>query len=105
MADQAKATGNGARVRKRARLTVAEVLRGVRDELRELTGKRVEAATTVEPGDDGGWRVVLEVLELERVPDSTDLLGSYELEVDADGRLVGWRRLRRYARGEQGDDG
>jgi hypothetical protein len=72
-------------------------------QLRLLTGRDVEGAAGLERADDG-WRVLLEVLEVARVPRSTDVLGLYEVTVDADGDVVGYERLRRFVRGQAGDD-
>ena len=35
---------------------------------------------------DEGWRVVLELVERAAVPDTMDLLGVYEVQLDHDGR-------------------
>jgi hypothetical protein len=67
-------------------------------QIAELTGKQAEGITGVEPGDDG-WIVGVEVLEDQRIPSSTDILATYETEVDADGELVSYRRVKRYTRG------
>ena len=48
--------------------------------------------------------MTLEVLELERVPNSTDLLGCYVAKVDDDGDLLEYQRLRRYQRGQPDED-
>jgi Gas vesicle synthesis protein GvpO len=69
----------------------------------ELTGKRPEGVTGVEPGEDG-WIVGVEVVEDRRVPSSADILAIYEAELDTNGDLLSYRRVRRYARG-RGDDG
>jgi hypothetical protein len=72
------------------------------EQMQELIGRQVESVTGLEKdGDD--WTVTLEVLELERIPNTTDVLGSYEVKVDGDGDLTGAQRTRRYARGESGD--
>jgi hypothetical protein len=68
----------------------------------ELTGKEPEGVTGVEPSEDG-WVVTVEVLEDRRIPSKTDLLSTYETEIDPDGELVSYRRLRRYERGRQDD--
>lgn len=67
-------------------------------QIAELTGKQPEGVTGVEPGDDG-WIVGVEVVEDRRVPSSSDILATYETEVDNDGELVSYRRVRRYLRG------
>jgi hypothetical protein len=72
-------------------------------ELLELTGKGVEGITGLERTDDG-WTVHVEVVEVRRIPDTTDVLALYEVETDKQGSLLGYRRLRRYARGVPGDD-
>lgn len=64
----------------------------------DLTGRDPEGVTALERLD-GGWRVAIEVLESHRIPDSTDLLAVYSVELDADGELVGYRREERYHRG------
>ena len=72
-------------------------------QITELTGKDPEGVSGVEPSDDG-WRVTVEVVEDRRIPSSTDLLATYEIELAPDGELVSYRRVRRYARG-RGDSG
>lgn len=43
--------------------------------------------------DDDGWVAEVEVLERKSVPDTQDLLGRYEMKFDADGELLGYRRI------------
>ena len=96
--------------RKRARAPQAEPARrasGVRiaaeaaRQLAELTDKEVEGVTGLRRGDDG-WQVEVELLELRRVPSTTDVLATYEVDVDTSGDLQGYRRTRRYVRGKAG---
>lgn len=68
-------------------------------QLGELTDREVEGVTGLQKEDDG-WRVEVELLELSRVPTTTDVLATYEVEVDASGDLQGYRRTRRYVRGK-----
>ena len=65
----------------------------------ELTGREPVGTTSVQATEDG-WLVGVEVVEDRRVPASTDLLGLYEAELDVDGGLLGYRRVRRYQRGK-----
>ena len=66
----------------------------------EMTGRRPERITAVEPDDEGGWIVEAEVVEDRRIPSSADMLALYEIELDIDGSLLGYGRTRRYMRGE-----
>lgn len=75
-----------------------QVLRGACAQLAELTGMEAESVSSFERTEDG-WTLNVEVLELARVPDTMSLLASYEVELDANGELSGYRRVRRYERG------
>jgi len=70
----------------------------------ELTGKQVNGVASVEPAQDG-WIVGVEVVEERRIPSSADILGLYEVEIDIDGTLLAYRRLKRYLRGRGNDGG
>jgi hypothetical protein len=48
--------------------------------------------------------VTVEVVELARIPNTTDVLGKYEVTLDKDGEVTGAKRTRRYNRSEAGDD-
>ncbi|KOU77888.1 gas vesicle protein [Streptomyces sp. MMG1533] len=75
-----------------------DVLRNACAQLGELTGMAVESASSFEQTEDG-WSLEVEVLELTRVPDTMSLLASYRVDVDSQGQLTGYRRVRRYERG------
>ncbi|MFE5887893.1 gas vesicle protein GvpO [Streptomyces sp. NPDC002285] len=75
-----------------------EVLRQARAQLAELTGKDAETVSSFEQTEDG-WALEIEVLELSRVPDTMSLMASYQVELDHQGQLTGYRRVRRYERG------
>jgi hypothetical protein len=72
-------------------------------QLLELTGREAEGVTGLEKTDDG-WKVRVEVLEVRRIPETTDVLALYEVEVDSDGDMVGYHRVRRYTRGTPGEE-
>lgn len=82
-------------------LTPIEVMRFARDELEALTGMHVENVSRLQPSEDG-WVVEIQVLELERIPDTMSLLSSYEVTVDGNGKLTAYRQLGRYERGKAG---
>ena len=75
-----------------------EVLRQARAQLSELTGMTAENVSSFEQTEDG-WSVEVEVLELSRVPDTMSLMASDQVELDLEGQLTGYRRVRRYERG------
>ncbi|WP_338900203.1 gas vesicle protein [Streptomyces sp. TG1A-60] len=75
-----------------------QVLRHARTQLAELTGMTPESVSSFEQTEDG-WTLEVEVLEMARVPDTMSLLASYQVELDHEGELTGYRRVRRYERG------
>src|SRR5215212_10022214 len=72
---------NGARNDGRRRVNAIGAARRAGESLQALIGRRVEGVVEVSREDDG-WLVAVEVLELERVPNTNDLLGVYEVELD-----------------------
>ncbi|WP_129842578.1 gas vesicle protein GvpO [Streptomyces sp. RFCAC02] len=77
---------------------VLEVVRTAGAEFTGLTGLQAEAVTRVERTGDG-WLIEAEVVELARVPETMSLMAAYEVTTDAEGRVTGYRRTRRYDRG------
>lgn len=71
--------------------------------LERLIGHRTEGVSAVRRSDDDGWCVVVDVLEVARIPDTTSLLASYEVQLDRSGELLEYRRVRRYRRGSADD--
>ena len=67
--------------------------------LAKLVGCSTEGVTGFRRTDDG-WVLTVEVLEVERVPETTDVMASYEVETDRDGGIVSFDRRRRYLRAE-----
>jgi hypothetical protein len=65
----------------------------------ELSAKQVEGVIGLRRTDEG-WIVELDVLELRRVPETTDVLATYEVSVGPSGELEGYRRTHRYVRGQ-----
>jgi len=95
---------------RKSKAKAGDAVREAVRQLSELTGRQPEAVLGVERGggdDNGnkeGWKVTVEIVEMRRVPNSTDLIGCYEVTLDGDGDLLEYRRTRRYNRG-QADDG
>jgi Gas vesicle synthesis protein GvpO len=76
-----------------------------REEVADVTGRRVETVSGLRrDGDDGAWEVTVEVLEMERVPSTMDLLATYAVTLSEDGDVLGFERRRRYHRAAV-DDG
>lgn len=71
--------------------------------LDELVDGPVEGVSGVCRTEEG-WRVGVDVLELSRIPDTTSLLATYEVDLDQDGELLEYCRTRRFRRGAADDE-
>jgi hypothetical protein len=101
--ESAPRRGSAPRASAPKRATASQAAASAARQLLELTGREAEGVTGLERTDDG-WTVKVEVVEVRRIPDTTDVLALYDVEVDADGDLLGYRRVRRYTRGVPGED-
>jgi hypothetical protein len=85
-------------------LSGREAIERVRSDLPALLGRPIESVLGLERDDDDGWRLTVSVVELARIPHSTDVIGAYTVALDRDGELVGYRRQRRYHRNQAEED-
>lgn len=85
-------------------MSAPEAIKRVRRELPELLGRPIESVLGVQRDEDDGWNVLVAVVELTRIPSSTDVLGAYAVTLDQCGELVGYSRKRRYHRNQADED-
>ena len=95
---------NGSNRNSRGRVTGPEAIERVRGDLPQLLGHPVDAVLGLEQGDGKGWNVTVQVVELARIPHSTDVLGTYEVNLDTHGEIQGYKRRRRYYRNQADED-
>jgi Gas vesicle synthesis protein GvpO len=89
--------------KRNGRVSPADAARRAVEQLGELTGRPVEGVLALRRSEDG-WAVTVELLELHRIPETTDVLASYDVALDAGGELCEYRRTRRYVRGRAEED-
>jgi len=82
-----------------SRLRAADAIRAAKDQFGMVTGLTPHAVTGIRSRGDGGWSVLVDVVELARIPDSTSVMATYRVDIDADGELGACERLRRFTRG------
>jgi Gas vesicle synthesis protein GvpO len=91
MAQSSEANSDG-------RLSAHELTLAARQTIEELTGYPPEAVTGFQ-WDGESWLVSVDVCELERVPNTTDVMATYVVQLDDRGGLLGYKRERRFQRG------
>lgn len=77
----------------------AAVVEEARSQVESLLGLEVESVSGLERSD-GQWSVTLEAVGLRRVPETTDVLATYEVVLDDDRKLVRVAQTRRYLRSQ-----
>jgi hypothetical protein len=80
-------------------LSALELTKSARKTIEDLTGFTPESVSGMQ-WDGENWLVTVEVCELERIPNTTDVLASYIVQLDDRGGLLGYKRDRRYPRGQ-----
>lgn len=78
---------------------MSEVLERAKQQLSQVTGLKPITVTRASK-DEGGWHVGVEMLEMSRIPSSTDLLGRYDVLLDLRGSMVSFDRTGTRLRGE-----
>jgi hypothetical protein len=79
-------------------LGLADAVRAATREFTELTGHEPDAVTGAKSTEDG-WSMLVDVVELERVPSTSSVLATYRVDVGQRGQLLSYERLRRFNRG------
>ena len=76
-----------------------QIAQRAKEQIIELTGKKVDTISSFTK-DDQGWHVAVELVEMKRLPESSDMLATYAVHLDAEGHLLTYKRTRRYRRDE-----
>jgi hypothetical protein len=76
-----------------------QIAQRAREQLSALTGIKADTVSALAK-DEQGWHVTVEMVEMRRIPDSSDMLASYEALLDAEGNVLSYKRTRRYRRDE-----
>ena len=80
------------------RLTARELTRAAAEAVVELSGYKPEGVSAFQ-WDGETWLVTVDVCELRRIPNTTDVMATYVVQLDDRGGLMGYKRVRRYLRG------
>ena len=70
-----------------------------KEQLAEVTGFSPVAAVGGFK-DEEGWHISVDVLEMARLPESTDIIGTYVVTLDPEGNMVKFEKKRARLRGE-----
>ncbi len=71
---------------------IKDISNEARSTVESVLNKKAEGITSITK-DNGEWRVLVDVLERRAVPDTQDILSSYELKMTENLELTGYRRV------------
>jgi Gas vesicle synthesis protein GvpO len=81
------------------RMSAADLAAAAKDSIETLTGYPAESVSGLQ-WDGESWLVTVDVCELERIPNSTDVMAAYVVQLDGQGGLLGYKRAHRYLRAQ-----
>ncbi|MEV5342246.1 gas vesicle protein [Streptomyces sp. NPDC052676] len=81
------------------RVSAPAAMRSALEQLSELLGRVPESVSSLKPTEQG-WEAEVEVVELERIPETTSVMASYQVVLDPAGKLLAYERGRRYTRSQ-----
>jgi hypothetical protein len=76
----------------------AEAIEAARRAIAATGHADIDAVAACEAGEDGGWRVEIEVVESHARMGDNELIAAFDVRVADTGEIRGFRRLRRYFR-------
>lgn len=79
-----------------------EIIEQAKKHLVDLTGFTSPAGIGLKKEKNGGWTVAVQIVEKKSIPEGMDILGIYEICLDAKGNLLGYQRKALKKRGDTG---
>ncbi|NTV63926.1 MAG: gas vesicle protein [Oscillochloris sp.] len=83
-------------------MNAVQIINAARELLTGLTGLPVDTVSQFKREGEG-WLVEIEMIEMRRIPNSSDVLATYQIHLDAEGGLVSYQRTQRYYRSQVKD--
>ena len=84
------------------KLSARDLTLAAKATVEDLTGFPPESVSGLQ-WDGETWLVTVDVCELERIPNTTDVMATYVVQLDDRGGLLGYKRERRFQRGAAED--
>jgi len=73
-------------------MAMPKLIQKAREQLAELTGLKL-GSTVSANRKENVWKVQIEVVEKESLPDSMDILATYEMTMDEDANVADFTRI------------
>ena len=80
-------------------VAMGQLIQKAREQLGDMTGLELGSALSARKDDDG-WHVQLEAVEKKSLPDSQDILATYDLTMDDSANVLNFNRIGMRKRGD-----
>lgn len=85
-------------------LSLVDAQNQAEEAAKALLDHKFEGIIKAETSDGDGWRTVVEVVERSAVPNTQDIIGRYEIMLDAAGEVTGYELVERYRRNDMKEE-
>jgi hypothetical protein len=83
-----------------AEITLEQALDNATAKIVQLTGMKLLGVVGALPDETGNFSVKVEIIERPGLPDTMDLVGLYEINLDRQGKMLNYSRIDMRKRGE-----
>ena len=80
-------------------MNIAETIFKAKESLTRLTNRELDGVIGVSK-EGNEWKIILELIERKGIPDSSDILGIYEMRLDEGGEILAFNRIKLRRRGD-----
>ena len=80
-------------------MNIAETIFKAKESLTRLTNRELVGVIGISR-EGNEWKIILELIERKGIPDSSDILGSYEMRLDEGGEVLAFKRVNLRRRGD-----
>ncbi len=80
-----------------------DIAKRAKEQLAQVTGLQPETVSRLTRNGEG-WHVSVDMIELKRIPEATDVLATYEVILDDQGNLLRYQRTQRYYRAQVAEE-
>ena len=80
-----------------------DIIEGAKAQLGSIVSYPIDGVTGVKKVEDG-WELLMTLIELTRIPSSSDVLAEYAVSLDQTGEIVSYKQIQRFLRNQLGTD-
>ncbi len=85
------------------KLRLIDVIESAKLQFSSIVSFPIDGVTKIKKVEDG-WELLITLIELTRIPSSSDVLAEYAVSLDGAGEIVGYKQVQRFLRNQVGTD-